>query len=194
MTWHDDVSEFHRVMGCWDGDRSNVPDEVRQLRASLIHEEWLEILGALAAKDLPALADGLIDLCYVTIGTQVTFGFDGIDPLCLEPFNPRLPDLYSQADMTQELSDSVAGAILLLGMNQYPDDLKRRLFEIVNCCENFANRCSMDLDPLWQDVHRANMAKTTGPVRADGKRLKPEGWQPPDIAGVLRVQGWENAA
>jgi hypothetical protein len=32
------------------------------------------------------------------------------------------------------------------------------------------------------------MAKVGGPVRPDGKKLKPEGWQPPDIAGILRAQ------
>jgi predicted HAD superfamily Cof-like phosphohydrolase len=43
----------------------------------------------------------------------------------------------------------------------------------------------VDLEPFWDEVHRTNMAKAGGPVREDGKRLKPEGWQPPDIAGVL---------
>jgi predicted HAD superfamily Cof-like phosphohydrolase len=38
----------------------------------------------------------------------------------------------------------------------------------------------------------ANMAKADGPRRReDGKILKPEGWQPPDIAGELRKQGWK---
>lgn len=40
------------------------------------------------------------------------------------------------------------------------------------------------------EIHRANMAKTGGPRRGDGKALKPEGWTPPDIEGVLRKQGW----
>ncbi len=48
------------------------------------------------------------------------------------------------------------------------------------------------LDRVWAAVQHANMAKVdpaTGLVRkrADGKILKPDGWQPPDIAGVLRV-------
>jgi predicted HAD superfamily Cof-like phosphohydrolase len=43
----------------------------------------------------------------------------------------------------------------------------------------------IDLAPFWDEVHRTNMAKAGGPVREDGKRLKPEGWQPPDIAGIL---------
>ncbi len=44
--------------------------------------------------------------------------------------------------------------------------------------------------PLWAAVHAANMAKSGGPV-IDGKVRKPEGWQPPDIAAQLRLQGWE---
>jgi predicted HAD superfamily Cof-like phosphohydrolase len=43
----------------------------------------------------------------------------------------------------------------------------------------------IDLAPFWQEVHRTNMAKAGGPIREDGKRLKPSGWRPPDIAGVL---------
>lgn len=43
----------------------------------------------------------------------------------------------------------------------------------------------INLAPFWDEVHRTNMAKAGGPLREDGKRLKPEGWTPPDIAGVL---------
>lgn len=44
--------------------------------------------------------------------------------------------------------------------------------------------------PLWNAVHVANMAKRGGPKDANGKHLKPEGWQPPDIEGELVKQGW----
>jgi predicted HAD superfamily Cof-like phosphohydrolase len=43
----------------------------------------------------------------------------------------------------------------------------------------------IDLAPFWDEVHRTNMAKRGGPTRADGKKLKPDGWEPPDIAGIL---------
>lgn len=57
--------------------------------------------------------------------------------------------------------------------------------------EGFAIACGVDLRPCWALVQRANLLKATGPFRAsDRKRLKPEGWQPPDIAGELRRQGW----
>jgi predicted HAD superfamily Cof-like phosphohydrolase len=49
----------------------------------------------------------------------------------------------------------------------------------------------VDGGPIAAEVHRANMAKQGGPLRDDGKRLKPEGWEPPDIAEKLSEQGWE---
>lgn len=54
----------------------------------------------------------------------------------------------------------------------------------------------IDIRPVWDEVHRTNMAKAGGKRRADGKLLKPEGWKPPDIFTVLREQvqkGFENA-
>lgn len=44
----------------------------------------------------------------------------------------------------------------------------------------------VDVEPFADAVHDANMLKAGGPIRADGKVLKPEGWDAPDIAGVLR--------
>lgn len=46
----------------------------------------------------------------------------------------------------------------------------------------------IDLRPVWDAVQVANMAKEGGPTREDGKILKPEGWQPPDVAGILARQ------
>jgi predicted HAD superfamily Cof-like phosphohydrolase len=46
----------------------------------------------------------------------------------------------------------------------------------------------IDVAPFWDAVHASNMAKAGGPVRDDGKRLKPEGWSGPDIAGVMEAE------
>lgn len=48
----------------------------------------------------------------------------------------------------------------------------------------------IDGKPIADAVHAANMRKTEGPVRKDGKRMKPPGWTPPDVAGELKRQGW----
>jgi predicted HAD superfamily Cof-like phosphohydrolase len=49
----------------------------------------------------------------------------------------------------------------------------------------------IDGAPIAAEVHRANMAKVGGTRRSDGKVEKPKGWQPPDVAGELKRQGWE---
>lgn len=46
----------------------------------------------------------------------------------------------------------------------------------------------IDMAPIFEAVHEANMRKTGGPVRADGKILKPDGWQPADIAALVAAQ------
>ena len=46
----------------------------------------------------------------------------------------------------------------------------------------------VDADEIFDEVHRANMRKLAGPKRADGKQLKPDGWQPADVAGVISRQ------
>jgi predicted HAD superfamily Cof-like phosphohydrolase len=46
----------------------------------------------------------------------------------------------------------------------------------------------IDLRPIWDEVQRTNMEKVGGTKREDGKILKPEGWKPPDVAGLLEKQ------
>lgn len=43
----------------------------------------------------------------------------------------------------------------------------------------------IDPDPIFAEVHRANMQKADGPRRADGKLLKPPNWQPANVARVI---------
>lgn len=46
---------------------------------------------------------------------------------------------------------------------------------------------------IWQNVHKANMAKMPGNIAvkdAVGKVIKPEGWEPPDHAPILRKYGF----
>lgn len=43
----------------------------------------------------------------------------------------------------------------------------------------------VEMRPFWEAVHASNMAKKGGPINAEGKRLKPEGWRAPPIAEIL---------
>ena len=51
--------------------------------------------------------------------------------------------------------------------------------------------CGIDIRPIWDVIHKSNMAKKGGIFREDGKLLHPEGWVPPDVAGELVKQGWK---
>jgi predicted HAD superfamily Cof-like phosphohydrolase len=52
----------------------------------------------------------------------------------------------------------------------------------------------LDPQPLWDEVHRSNMAKFIHDGvpgikrRPDGKILKPEGWTPPALAEIVEQQ------
>lgn len=49
------------------------------------------------------------------------------------------------------------------------------------------DRWGVDFDAVWEEVHRSNMAKVGGKKDAAGKLQKPEGWEPPDVAGAMGV-------
>ncbi len=46
--------------------------------------------------------------------------------------------------------------------------------------------CGVDPDPIFAEIHRANMTKIGGPRRADGKQLKPKNWQPADVLSLVQ--------
>ena len=84
---------------------------------------------------------------------------------CLAPDTRICPDMVEMADALADTDYVVEGARIALGI---------------------------DGGPIAAEVHRTNMLKANGPVK-DGKRLKPEGWMPPDIKGELIKQGWNHA-
>lgn len=69
----------------------------------------------------------------------------------------------------------------LVGMADALGDL---LYVTLGACVSFG----IDITPVFEEIHKSNMAKLGGPKRADGKQLKPEGWQPPDIESILAAQ------
>jgi len=54
-----------------------------------------------------------------------------------------------------------------------------------------AHEFGIPLENVWDAVHASNLKKVGGATREDGKRLKPDGWEKPDIEGILVAHGWE---
>ncbi|MFI6349515.1 MazG nucleotide pyrophosphohydrolase domain-containing protein [Streptomyces sp. NPDC050560] len=78
------------------------------------------------------------------------------------------------------------------------DKLAHELADVVYVAYGTALVHGIDLDAVIAEIHRANMTKVApdGTVarRADGKVLKGGHYRAPDVAGVLREQGWRGPA
>lgn len=124
--FYGDVGAFRSKFGFQteaDGPPRLLPEIEFEIQFNHMLEELVEIREAHEAGDLAGVADGLVDLVYVALGTA---------QLMRLPFNE-----------------------------------------------------------LWDEVQRANMAKRRARDASESKRgdpndvVKPEGWEGPDIEGVL---------
>lgn len=134
------------------------PDERVRLRARLVIEEAIEFVEACFGIDPKKMSDGATERQW-----DLEIELDNIKGrlgVILEDLPVRL-NLVAAADALADIAYVVEGSNLAFGI---------------------------DGDAVLEEVHRTNMLKATGEVRADGKRLKPEGWTPPDVAGVLEKQ------
>jgi predicted HAD superfamily Cof-like phosphohydrolase len=93
----------------------------------------------------------------------------------------RRPEL--RAILIREEAKEAADALDAGNLVEAIDGLMDTLVVVFGTIEEMG----FDPTPFWNEVHRTNMAKASGPVREDGKRLKPPGWTPPDIAGILTL-------
>jgi predicted HAD superfamily Cof-like phosphohydrolase len=72
-----DVADFHYKTHTPVGVYPKIPSEkIKELRKELIGEEAKEVLEAIENDDLVKIADGLVDLVYVIVGTAIAYGID----------------------------------------------------------------------------------------------------------------------
>ena len=120
MDWFSDVLDFHKKLApSIPRSLPGVPEHPKY-DLGFMEEELKEIRQAMLDRNVPEVADGLVDLIYVTIRAALIWG--------------------------------------------------------------------IDLRPVWEEVHRANMRKVGGEMRSDGKILKPEGWEAPNVSAILDKQ------
>ena len=109
------------------------------------------------------------------------------------PAQPVLPDAATltlrQTLIREEYEEATAVfQQLIAGQTDDITPLIHELTDILYVVYGAIEACGVDPDPVFAEVHRANMQKMTGPRRADGKLLKPPGWQPADVRGVIEQQ------
>ena len=101
------------------------------------------------------------------------------------------PDLAAHRG---ELLAEEAAEVAEVSVSGPLDKLAHELADVVYVAYGTALVHGVDLDAVIAEIHRANMTKI-GPDgeivrRDDGKVLKGEHYEAPDVSGVLRRQGW----
>ncbi len=86
--------------------------------------------------------------------------------------------------LIHEEAEEFAGAVFTGDLVEAADALADLLYVVLGSAVEFG----IDLDAVFQEVHRTNMAKLGGKVAPNGKLQKPPGWKPPDVAGCLERQ------
>lgn len=109
------------------------------------------------------------------------------------PSQPTLPDVATlalrQALIYEEYEEVTAVfQQLISGQSDDITPLVHELTDLLYVVYGAIEACGVNPDPVFAEVHRANMQKMGGPRRADGKLLKPPGWQPADVRGVIERQ------
>lgn len=101
---------------------------------------------------------------------------------------PELPD-YQERELRMRLMKEEVNEYNKAEDNSDLTNLAVELADIIYIACGTAVSYGIPLDDVFNAIHQANMNKLIdGKVirREDGKIKKPEGWQPADIAGILK--------
>jgi len=130
------------------------------------HEKFGHPIGTKPGFGRPNLRSGLIieeavETSVGTVGTVETMHLLLTELKKLRESVPKAPDFVEAVDGVCDLLYVTFGAAIEFGL---------------------------DIQPIFDEVHRSNMAKEGGATRPDGKTLKPPGWTPPRIAEMIAAQ------
>jgi predicted HAD superfamily Cof-like phosphohydrolase len=105
------------------------------------------------------------------------------------PGPPDASTVQFRVDLIQEECNEFCDAC---GYHNFLDAIDA-LVDILYVTYGAALAFGVDLEPIFKEVHRANMTKTGGHRRADGKVLKPADFVPPNLAPIIQKQKKESA-
>jgi hypothetical protein len=174
MTTHLDHAQLWAAYHGTEGHSRELVD----LYKRLVQEETEEYFSATTVGEK---ADALIDMMVVGYGLKAALGHPAF--FCHFAHPPfYCPPIREEA---QKALKRYAG-YLSNAASPYDADAFTSAVSTLTAIHGFYYL------PLWQEVHRSNMAKLRdGKLvrREDGKILKPEGWTAPDFTEILAVGG-----
>lgn len=130
------------------------------------------------------------DRAMANLVDQVREFHEATDTPCLE--RPTIPGSRRKDLRIRLIQEEVTETIDALEADDLVE-IADGLADIIYVCIGAALEYGIPLDKVWFQVQQSNMAKVdplTGKAnkRDDGKIIKPEGWQPPNIASVLDLE------
>lgn len=166
----------------------------KDLRIKLIQEEAEEFLEAVKVENVVEVIDALCDLLYVTYGAADVFGCGMLDTEDYEKIHPTGKPNWPL--LNRELEDfnlSVSDVVKSIRIHEQFNAKGKLHSELEDFAQGLwqcaAEGVGVDLRPFFEEVHRTNMHKLKGPMREDGKQLKPADWKPPRIEALyLRLR------
>ena len=66
--------------------------------------------------------------------------------------------------------------------------IAKELADLLYVVYGTAVSCGIDMEPVFQEVHRSNMTKVGGHKRDDGKWIKPSTYSPASLEPILEAQ------
>jgi predicted HAD superfamily Cof-like phosphohydrolase len=106
---------------------------------------------------------------------------------------PAIPDEATRAlrvRLIQEEFDELQEA---LGQRD-PVAVAKELADLLYVVYGTAVSYGIDMEPVFQEVHRSNMSKVGGHKRADGKWVKPATYSPARLEPILVAQSGRGGA
>lgn len=201
LNYAEDVIEFHQAMGLpllnmtEEQLNANLPVRKRLIDEEVLREfipAWQAHCCTEGCEHVDSVMDAICDSIYVLTGFCVAVETCNGGQLYKDLYTPKYLDrewkneatLLTEMGYMYELMTVPQDATHWSYHNVYSLSASRVAWRCISRFQSLGQSMTRWFDDIWQEVHKTNMAKATGPV-VNGKKMKPEGWCPPDIKGIL---------
>lgn len=104
--------------------------------------------------------------------------------VALQPTLPNYQTQQLRKQLVEEEHTELQAALTSSNLAEIADASADLIYVVLGTLVSYG----IELRPIWNEVQHCNMLKVPGPKRADGKQLKPEGWQHPNIQKLIDEQ------
>jgi predicted HAD superfamily Cof-like phosphohydrolase len=111
------------------------------------------------------------------LGVSINEYFDYMKPEEFETHRKLILEELRETELAQKTA---------AGRSEVLDGIVDTLYLVFGMAVRYGIKPAL-LEAAFDEVHQTNMAKRGGPVREDGKILKPKGWKPPNLKLVIEL-------